>query len=81
MTSCQDLLEMSNNDTKFLNKIVTGDESLCFAFDPESKLQSATSVGPNSSKAKFRFQKSHVKTILVAFFDSRGLNSRGICSC
>ncbi len=66
---------MHKNDPEFLNKIITGDDkSWCFAYDPESKCQSATWVGPRSLKAKkLRFEKSCIKTILVAFFDSRGL--------
>ncbi len=81
MTSCQDLLEMSNNDLDFFNKIVMGDESWCFAYDPESKWQSATCIGPNLSKMKkLCFQKSCVKMMMVAFLDSRGFIHKELVS-
>ncbi len=73
MTSSQDL-KMRNNDPKSLNKIVTGDESWCFAYDPESKCQSVTWVVPGSPRAKeLHFQKSRIKTMLIIFFDSSGI--------
>jgi hypothetical protein len=36
VTSCQDIIAMAYTD-KFLNKIMTGDETWCFAFDLETK--------------------------------------------
>ncbi len=63
-----------SNNLKFWNKIVTGDESRCFANDPKSKWQSTTCVAPNLPKVKkLCIQKPCTKTMLVAFFDSRGL--------
>ena len=58
--ACQDLLNMINGDKNFMDKVITGDESWCFAYDPETKPQSS------------RFQKSKVKTMLIVFFDSQG---------
>ena len=43
--ACQDLLNMINGDKNFLEKIITGDESWCFAYDPETKRQSSERVG------------------------------------
>ncbi len=37
VTSYQDFFEILNNDPEFLNKIMMGDESWCFAYNPESK--------------------------------------------
>jgi hypothetical protein len=37
VTSCQDIIAMPDTDKNFLNKIVTGDETWCFADDPEKK--------------------------------------------
>ncbi len=69
-------IEMSSNDPEFFNKIVMGDESWCFSYNPESKWQSATYVGRNSPKVKkLRFQKFCVKTILVAFSDCKGAST------
>jgi hypothetical protein len=36
-----DLFEKSRQDPTFLTKIVTGDESWVFAYDPETKVHSA----------------------------------------
>jgi hypothetical protein len=37
VTSCQDIIAMADADKIFLNQIVTGDETWCFACDPETK--------------------------------------------
>jgi hypothetical protein len=37
-TSCQDIIAMADANN-FLNKIITGDETWCFAYDPETKRQ------------------------------------------
>ena len=39
VTSCQDFIAMAHVDKNFFNKIVTGDETWCFAYDPETKQQ------------------------------------------
>jgi hypothetical protein len=40
VTSCQDIIAMADADRNiFLNKIITGDETWCFACDPETKRQ------------------------------------------
>ena len=41
MMVAEDLFEKSTQDPTFLTKIVTGDESWVFAYDPEMKLQSS----------------------------------------
>ena len=53
---------------------ITGDETWCFAYDLATKRQSAAWVGQNSPKPnKLRFQKSRVKKMLIAFFDTEGV--------
>jgi len=37
----QDLLNMINGDKNFLDKVITGDESRCFVYDPETKRQNS----------------------------------------
>jgi hypothetical protein len=37
VTSCQDIIAMADANKIFLNKIVAGDETMCFAYDPETK--------------------------------------------
>ena len=39
VTTCQDLLNMINGDKNFLDKVITGDDSCSFAYDPETKCQ------------------------------------------
>jgi hypothetical protein len=37
VTSCQDIIAMTDADKNFFNKIIMGDETWCFAYDPETK--------------------------------------------
>jgi len=68
--ACRDLIATADSDPDFLKKIVTGDETWCFAYDPTTKRQSAAWVGETSPRPKkMRFQKSLVKNMLVIFFD------------
>lgn len=72
--SSKEFVELADSDKSFLERIVTGDETWCFMYDPETKRQSASWLGPKSPKPqKVRMQKSKVKTMLIAFFDARGL--------
>jgi len=48
VATCQDLLNMINSEKNFLDKVITGDESLCFVYDPETKCQSSEWVGEHS---------------------------------
>jgi hypothetical protein len=58
----------------FLKKIVIGDKSWCFAYDPATKRQSSAWVGENSQRPhKVRFQKSRGKTMLFIFFSWQGV--------
>jgi hypothetical protein len=52
VAACQDLLHMFNGDESFQDKIITGDESWCFAYDPETKRQSSEWVGEHSPRPK-----------------------------
>jgi len=64
-----DLFEKSTQDQKFLTKIVKGDESWVFAYDPETKVHSAechTSSSPRPKKS--HFVKSKEKVVLILFF-------------
>jgi hypothetical protein len=48
VAACQDLLNTINSDKNFLGKVITGDESWCFAYNPETKQQSSEWVGEHS---------------------------------
>ena len=72
VAACQDLLNMINGDKNILDKVITGDENWCIAYDPETKRQSSERVGEHSPRPKkLRFQKSGVKTMLIVF-DNQG---------
>lgn len=69
-----DLITMCDRDPSFLRTIVTGDETWCYQFDPDSKRQSMEWRSPSSPRPKkYRCQKSKVKTMLIAFFDNDGI--------
>ena len=58
--------------TKVFNKIITGDETWCFAYDPETKRQSSEWVGETSPRPKkLKFLTSRIKTMFIIFFDSQ----------
>ena len=77
---CQDLLNMVNGDKDFLDKVITGDESWCFVYDPQTKRQSPEWVGEHSPQPKkLRFQKLKVKTMLIVFFDAKALCTKSSC--
>ena len=52
VTYCQDIIAMADADNNFFNKIIMGDEILCFAYDPETKRQSSEWVGETSPQPK-----------------------------
>ncbi|UYV68864.1 hypothetical protein LAZ67_6001339 [Cordylochernes scorpioides] len=71
---CLELLDLIQNEPDFLNSVVTGDESWMFEYDPESKRQSCawhTKSSPRPKKA--RMSKSRIKTMIIVFFDIRGI--------
>jgi hypothetical protein len=68
-----DLFDQSKQDPTFLQKIITGNESLAFA-NPETKMQSSechTASSPQPKKS--RLIRSKDKVMLIAFFDIDGL--------
>lgn len=70
-----DLLQTSTEDPSFLSKIVTGDETWIFGYDPETKVQSSQWITPKRSPIpkKARMQKSNIKCMLLLFFDDEGV--------
>ena len=71
----QDNLEMVSDDENVLNKVITGDESWMYGYDPETKKQSSQwnkrSDEPRPKKA--RQSRSHVKSMLIISFDCEGV--------
>jgi hypothetical protein len=73
VTSRQDIIAMADADKNFFNKIITGDETWCFAYGPKTKRQSSECVGETSPwPNKLIFQRSRIKTMLIIFFNSQG---------
>jgi hypothetical protein len=65
---------MADADKNFFNTVITGDETWCFAYDPETKRHSSEWVGETAPlPKKLKFQKSRIKTMLIIFFDSQGV--------
>ena len=65
------------NDPALLLNVITGDESIVYAYDPETKLQSSQRKRPGSPRPKkARMQKSKLKTMLICFFDQEGIVHR-----
>ena len=77
LTLCHDLKNQIESDPNFLSKVITGDESWCYGYDPETKLASSQWKTPTSPRPKKARQvRSNVKTMLIVFFDVRGIVHR-----
>jgi hypothetical protein len=74
VTFHQDIIAMAYEDKLFLNKIIKRDETWCLAYDPETKRHISEWIGEISPRPKkLKFQKSHIKTMLIIFFDTQSL--------
>jgi len=57
-----------------LFRVITGDESWVYGYDPETKQQSSHWKSPTSSRPKMSRQvKGNVKSMLITFFDVKGI--------
>jgi len=71
---CREMKDQLKTDPDFLSKIITGDEPWCYGYDPETKQQSSQWKSASYSRPKKARQvKSNVKTMLICFFDIKGL--------
>jgi hypothetical protein len=69
-----ELKEHLEIDPDLLLKVITGEESWCYAYDPETKQQSSKWKSSNSSRSKkVRQVKSNFKMMLISFFDANGI--------
>jgi len=74
---CQELKNQIESDPDFLSKVITVDESWCYGYDPETKQASSQWKTPTSLRPKKARQvRSNVKTMLIVFFDVRGIVHR-----
>jgi hypothetical protein len=73
---CLELRDKANKDPTFISRIITGDESWIYCYDPETKKQSLQWNGPQSPRAKKAWQvQSSTKSM---FFFGGGGTWRGL---
>ena len=66
-------LEMVNDDENVFKKVITGDKSRVYGYDPETKQQSSQWKRPDEPRPKqARQSRSHVKSMLIIFFHCEG---------
>ncbi|UYV68738.1 hypothetical protein LAZ67_6000605 [Cordylochernes scorpioides] len=74
LATCENMLEMTRTDPEWKDKIITGDETWVYGYDPETKRQSAEWRGQGEPRPKkSRILKSRNKVLLVAFLDNKGI--------
>ena len=70
VTVCQDIIKRLEDDPDLLGRVITGDESWIFEYDPETKRQSHQWKTPALPRPKnARMSKLKVKVMLIVFFD------------
>jgi len=71
LSICADLQEQVAADPELMDRVITGDKSWFFQYDPETKFKSLEWRSKGSPRPKkARMSKSKVKLMLVCFFDS-----------
>ena len=69
-----DNLEMGSDDENVLKKVITGDESWVYGYDPETKQQSSQCNRPDEPRPKkTRQSRSLVKSMSIIFFGCQGV--------
>jgi len=71
---CTELHQLTSDDETFLSRVITGDESWVYSYNPETKRQSSqwkSSTSPRAKKA--RQVKSNLKSMIITFFDIKGI--------
>ncbi len=71
---CQNFIKVCDADSNILTSVITGDESCCFQYDPLTKRQSSAWLSLDVLRRQEVYQqKSKVKTILIIYFNAKGL--------
>src|SRR5215472_2398419 len=74
VNACTEIRQIASNDETFLSRVITGDESSVYGYDPEIKRQSSQQKGPTSPMPKkARLVESNFKSIIITFFDIKGI--------
>jgi len=74
---CTELRQLTSDDETFLSRVITGDESWVYGYDPKTKQQSSqwkSSMSPRPKKA--RQVKSNVKSMIITFPEVKGIVHR-----
>ena len=70
ITVCTELCQLASDDESFLSRVITGDESWVYGYNPETKRQSSQWKIPTSPRPKkARQMKSNLKSMNISFFD------------
>jgi len=81
IAACRDLIATADSDPDFFKKIVTGDETWCFAYNPTTKRQSAAWVGESSPRQKkFAISEVSCEDHVGDFLRLASRNPQRICS-
>ena len=74
MQVCQDIIKHLQTEPDMLRRVITGDKTWIFEYDPETKCQSCQWKYPMLLRPKkARQSQSKVKVMLITFFDVRGI--------
>jgi len=69
-----ELRQVGSDDETFLSRVITGDESWVYDYDPETHRQSSQWKTPTSPRPKKARQvKSNLKSMITTFFDIMGI--------
>jgi len=70
---CKEIRQRAVGDPSFMSRVITGDESWVYGYDPETKQQSSQWKSPGSPRPKkVRQSRSATKNMLIVFFNIRG---------
>jgi histone-lysine N-methyltransferase SETMAR len=71
---CTELRQLTSNDETFLSRVITGDESWVYSYNPETKQQFSQCKSPTSPRPKQARQvKRIVKSMTITFLDIKGI--------
>ena len=75
---CQDLLGRLEIEPNFLNKVITGDESWVFDYDPETKQSEEWHAKSSPRPKKARMSRSKVKIMIIVFSTTVALCAKNL---
>jgi hypothetical protein len=70
MFACQELLDDVRNNKNFLSRVITGDITWAYCYDPKTKQQSSQWKSPSSPRLK---KARQVRPSTLVLFDCEGI--------